>query len=137
MTQVREVMTSNPTSCASKDSVVDAAKAMAKEDVGPIPVVDGDRLVGLLTDRDIVIRVVAEGRDPQSTTVGEVASAELATVSPDEDLDRALQLLAERRVRRLPVVEGEKLVGIVAQADVARQGDDRSTGRVVEEISEG
>jgi CBS domain-containing protein len=135
MTQVREVMTSNPTSCASQDSVIDAAKAMAKEDVGPIPVVDGDRLVGLLTDRDIVVRVVAEGRDPQSTKVGDVASSDLATVSPDEDLDRALQLLAERRVRRLPVVEGEKLVGIVAQADVARQGDDRSTGQVVEQIS--
>ena len=136
MTQVREVMTSNPTSCSSRDSVADAARAMAKEDVGPIPVVDGERLVGLLTDRDIVVRVVAEGRDPQSTTVGEVASTDLSTVSPDDDLDRALQLLAERRVRRLPVVEGDKLVGIVAQADIARQGDDRSTGQVVEQISE-
>jgi len=136
MTQVREVMTSNPTSCSSQDSVADAAKAMAREDVGPIPVVEGDRLVGLLTDRDIVVRIVAEGRDPQSTTVGEVASSDLATVSPDEDLDRALQLLAERRVRRLPVVEGERLVGIIAQADVARQGDDSSTGQVVEQISE-
>ena len=136
MTQVREVMTSNPTSCSSQDSVVDAAKAMAKEDVGPIPVVHGERLVGLLTDRDIVVRVVAEGRDPQSTTVGEVASSDLATVSPEESLDRALQLLAERRVRRLPVVEGDRLVGILAQADVARQGDDSSTGQVVEQISE-
>ena len=136
MTQVREVMTSNPTSCSSQDSVADAARAMAQEDVGPIPVVEGERLVGLLTDRDIVVRVVAEGRDPQSTTVGEVASSDLATVTPDEDLDRALQLLAERRVRRLPVVEGERLVGIIAQADVARQGDDSSTGRVVEQISE-
>lgn len=137
MTQVREVMTSNPTSCRSQDSVTDAAKAMAKEDVGPIPVVEGDRLVGLLTDRDIVVRVVAEGRDPQSTTVGEVASSDLATVSPDEDLDQALQLLAERRVRRLPVVDGGRLVGIVAQADVARQGDDSTTGQVVEQISKG
>src|SRR6188472_4525906 len=118
-------MTSNPTSCSSQDSVADAAKAMSREDVGPIPVVDGERLVGLLTDRDIVVRVVAEGRDPHSTTVGDVASSDLATVSPDEDLDRALQLLAERQVRRLPVVEGDRLVGIVAQADIARQGDDR------------
>jgi CBS domain-containing protein len=129
-------MTSNPTSCSSQDSVADAAKAMSREDVGPIPVVDGERLVGLLTDRDIVVRVVAEGRDPQSTTVGDVASSDLATVSPDEDLDRALQLLAERRVRRLPVVEGERLVGILAQADIARQGNDSSTGQVVEQISE-
>jgi CBS domain-containing protein len=136
MTQVREVMTSNPESCSSDASVADAAKLMASKDVGPIPVVDGDRLVGLLTDRDIVVRVVAEGRDPRSTQVGEVASSDLATVSPDEDLDRALQLLAQRRVRRLPVVEGDKLVGIVAQADIARQGDDASTGQVVEQISE-
>jgi CBS domain-containing protein len=136
MTQVREVMTSNPMSCSSQASVDAAAKTMAKEDVGPIPVVDGERLVGILTDRDIVIRVVAEGRDPHSTRVGEIASKDLATVSPDEDLDRALQLLAERQVRRLPVVEGEKLVGMVAQADIARQRDDRTTGQVVEQISE-
>jgi CBS domain-containing protein len=136
MTQVREVMTSTPESCSPQASVVDVAKVMAKEDVGPIPVVDSGRLVGILTDRDIVVRVVAEGRDPQSTSVGEVASADLATVSPDEDLDRALQLLTERQVRRLPVVEGETLVGVVAQADIARQGDDGTTGQVVEQISE-
>lgn len=136
MTQVREVMTANPTTCNVEASVVAAAMAMAQEDVGPIPVVDGERLVGILTDRDIVIRVVAEGRDPESTSVGEVASRDLATVSPEEDLDRALQLLAEHRVRRLPVVEGGTLVGVVAQADIARQGDDRTTGQVVEQISE-
>ena len=136
MTQVREVMTSNPKTCSSNALITEAARAMSSQDVGPIPVVDGDRLVGLLTDRDIVVRVVAEGRDPQSTTVGEVASSDLATVSPDENLDRALQLLAERQVRRLPVVEGEKLVGIVAQADIARHADDAQTGRVVEQISE-
>lgn len=136
MTQIREVMTANPKSCSSNASITEAARAMSSEDVGPIPVVEGDRLVGLLTDRDIVVRVVAEGRDPQSTTVGEVASSDLATVSPDENLDRALQLLAERQVRRLPVVEGEKLVGIVAQADIARHGDDAQTGQVVEQISE-
>jgi CBS domain-containing protein len=136
MTTVRDVMTSNPESCSSDASVADAAKAMAREDVGPIPVVEGERLVGLLTDRDIVVRVVAEGRDPQATTVGEVASSDLTTVSPDDELDRALQLLAERRVRRLPVVEDERLVGIVAQADVARHGNDPQTGQVVEQISE-
>ena len=136
MPKVREVMTSNPETCSKDASVADAAKAMAQQDVGPIPVVDGERLVGLITDRDIVVRVVAEGRDPNATRVGEVASSDLSTVSPDEDLDRALQLLAERQVRRLLVVEGDRLVGIVAQADIARQGDDSRTGQVVEQISE-
>ena len=136
MTHIRDVMTANPKSCSSNASITEAARAMSSEDVGPIPVVEGDRLVGLLTDRDIVVRVVAEGRDPQSTTVGEVASSDLATVSPDENLDRALQLLAERQVRRLPVVEGEKLVGIVAQADIVRKADDKKAERTVEEISQ-
>jgi CBS domain-containing protein len=128
-------MTSNPTTCEPQASVVDAAKVMAQEDVGSIPIVESNRLVGVVTDRDIVIRVVAEGRDPQSVTVGDVASRDLVTVSPDDDLDRALQLMAENQVRRLPIVEGDKLVGIVAQRDVALQGADRETGQVVEQIS--
>jgi CBS domain-containing protein len=92
-------------------------------------------LVGIVTDRDIVVRVVAEGRDPNATTVREIASTELVTVSPDDALDDALNRLAERQVRRLPVVEGDRLVGIVAQADIARLGEDKKTGEVVEEIS--
>jgi CBS domain-containing protein len=135
MTQIRDVMTSNPTTCEPQASVVDAAKVMAQEDVGSIPIVESNRLVGVVTDRDIVIRVVAEGRDPQSVTIGDVASRDLVTVSPDDDLDRALQLMAENQVRRLPIVEGDKLVGIVAQRDVALQGADRETGQVVEQIS--
>jgi CBS domain-containing protein len=135
MTQIRDVMTSNPTTCEPQASVVDAAKVMAQEDVGSIPIVEGDRLVGVVTDRDIVIRVVAEGRDPQSVTVGDVASRDLVTGSPDDGLDRALELMAENQVRRLPVVGGDKLVGIVAQRDIALQGADRETGQVVEQIS--
>ena len=135
MGNVRELMTERPTTCDTSASVVDAAKLMAKEHIGPIPVVESDRLVGLVTDRDIAIRVVAEGRDPQSTTVGEIASKDLATVSPDDDLEQALTLMARRQVRRLPVVEGERVVGIVAQADVARHLDETRTGEVVEEIS--
>jgi CBS domain-containing protein len=135
MTQIKDAMTSNPTTCEPQASVVDAAKVMAQEDVGSIPIVEGDRLGGVVTDRDIVIRVVAEGRDAQSTTVGDIASRDLVTVSPDDDLDRALELMAENQVRRLPVVEGDKLVGIVAQRDIALQGADRQTGQVVEQIS--
>ena len=135
MTQIKDVMTSNPTTCEPQASVVDAAKVMAQEDVGSIPIVEGDRLAGVVTDRDIVLRVVAEGRDAQSTTVGDIASRDLVTVSPDDDLDRALELMAEKQVRRLPIVEGDKLVGIVAQRDIALQGADRETGQVVEQIS--
>ena len=135
MGNVRELMTERPKTCDASASVIDAAKLMAREDIGPIPVVESDRLVGLVTDRDIAIRVVAEGRDPQSTTVGEIASKDLATVGPDDDLDQALTLMARHQVRRLPVVEGDRVVGIVAQADVARHLDETRTGEVVEEIS--
>jgi len=132
---IKEVMTRDVTACEPSASVRDAATLMAREDIGPVPVVDDGRLVGILTDRDIVVRVVAEGRDAGQTTVGEIASKELVTVAPDTDLDEAMRLLAEHQVRRLPVVEGDRLVGIVAQADVARLGKDAKTGEVVEEIS--
>lgn len=135
MEQVRDVMTQNPTSCDPSVTVVDAAKVMASEDVGSVPVVKDGRLAGVVTDRDIVVRVLAEGRDPNSTTVGEIASSDLETVSPDDDLNTALRKMASAKVRRLPVVDGDELVGIVAQADVARQGNDSETGQVVEEIS--
>lgn len=135
MEQVRNVMTQDPTSCDPSTTAAEAAKVMASEDVGSVPVVKAGRLVGIVTDRDVVVRVLAEGRDPNSTTIGEIASSDLETVSPDDDLDTALRKMASSKVRRLPVVEGDQLVGIVAQADVARQGDDSETGQVVEEIS--
>jgi CBS domain-containing protein len=134
-TSIKEVMTRDVRACEPNATVADAAKLMAQEDVGPIPIVEDGRLVGIVTDRDIVVRVVAEGRDPNATTVKEIASTDLVTVSPGDDLDEVLNLLAERQVRRLPVVEGDRLVGIVAQADVARLGKDKKTGEVVEEIS--
>ena len=133
---VRDLMSSNPHSVSSDASVVDAARIMRDEDVGLVPVVDGDRLVGTITDRDITIRVVVEQKDPQSVKVRDVASTDLVTVDPQQDLDQALQLMAQHQVRRLPVVEeGGRLVGIVAQADVARAADDTRTGELVEEIS--
>lgn len=134
-TSIKEVMTRDVRACEPNATVAEAAKVMAQEDVGPVPIVEDGRLVGIVTDRDIAVRVVAEGRDPNATTVREIASTELVTVTPDDDLDEALNLLAERQVRRLPVVEGDRLVGIVAQADIARLGKDKKTGEVVEEIS--
>jgi CBS domain-containing protein len=135
--QIRELMTANPSAIDAEKPVADAAKLMRDEDVGLAPIVEGDRLVGTLTDRDIAIRVVAEGRDPESTTVREVASTDVVTIDPAQSLDEALRLMAQHQVRRLPVVEEDgRLVGVLAQADVARHGDDSQTGQVVEKISQ-
>ncbi len=103
------------------DSVVDAAKLMKGEETGIAPIVEDGRLIGVVTDHDITVRVVAEGRDPSTTRVEDVASVDLITVDPDEDLDEALALMAHHDVRRLPVVEEDgTLVGMVAHADVLR-----------------
>jgi len=134
---VQELMTKNPRSIDADKSVTSAAKMLRDEDVGLAPIVEGDRLVGTVTDRDITIRVVAEGKDPESTKVKEIASINLVTVDPRQDLDEALKLMAKHQVRRLPVIEeGGRLVGVVAQADVARNVDEKQTGWVVEEISQ-
>jgi len=133
---VKDLMTSNPRSIDSDKSTAYAAKMMRDENVGLAPIVEGDRLIGTVTDRDITIRVVAEGKNPESTKVTEIASTELVTVEPKQDLDEALRLMAKHQVRRLPVVEeGGRLVGVVAQADVARNADDAQTGELVEKIS--
>jgi CBS domain-containing protein len=133
---IRDLMTKNPCSIDADKPVAYAAKMMRDEDVGLAPIVEGQKLIGTLTDRDIAIRVVAEGKDPQSTTVREVATTSVVTVDPDQDLDEALRLMAKNQVRRLPVVEEDgKLAGVVAQADVAKHASDQQTGEVVEEIS--
>lgn len=134
---IRDAMTSNPREVETSTSVVEAAKLMKSEDVGSLPVTEDGRLIGMVTDRDIAIRVVAEGNDPQSVTVGEVASRDVVTVDPQQGLDEALRLMAKHQVRRLPVVEEDgRLVGILAQADVAQAGDDAKTGQMVQEISD-
>jgi CBS domain-containing protein len=134
---VQDLMTRNPCSIDADKSVTYAAKMLRDEDVGLAPIVEGDRLVGTVTDRDIAIRVVAEGKDPESTKVKDIASINLVTVDPRQALDEALQLMAKHQVRRLPVTEeGGRLVGLVAQADIARSVGDKQTGRVVEQISQ-
>ena len=135
--QISELMSPNPCAIEADKPVAYAAKMMKDEDVGLAPIVEGDRLVGTLTDRDIVTRVVAEGKDPQSVPVREVASTNLVTIDPQHDLGDALQLMARNQVRRLPVVEeGGRLVGVVAQADIAREAKEKQTGELVEEISQ-
>jgi CBS domain-containing protein len=134
---IRELMSSNPCAIEADKPVAYAAKLMKQENVGLAPVVEGDRLVGTLTDRDIVVRVVAEGKDPEAVSVREIASTDLITVDPQQDLDEALRLMASNQIRRLPVVEEDgRLVGVLAQADVAREADEQQTGQLVEDISQ-
>jgi len=134
---IRDLMTANPCSIDADKPVAYAAQMMRDEDVGLAPIVEGDKLIGTVTDRDIAVRVVAEGKDPNQTTVREIASTNLVTIDPQQDLDEALRLMAKHQVRRLPVVEEDgRLIGVVAQADVAREGDEAQTGHVVQEISE-
>jgi CBS domain-containing protein len=133
---IQDVMTSNPCAIEADKPVSYAAKMMKDEDVGLAPVVEGDRLIGTLTDRDITVRVVAEGKDPQAVRVREVASTDVVTVDPQQDLDEALKLMARHQVRRLPVIQEDgRLVGVVAQADVAEEAKAKKVGELVEEIS--
>lgn len=133
---VRDAMTASPKAIASDQTVVEAARAMTTENVGSLPVVKAHRLVGMITDRDLVTNVLAKDLDPNKVPVAEVATQDPVSVSPDESLDAALERMAEKQVRRLPVVEDGRLVGILAQADVSRIAEAESTGRMVEKISE-
>jgi CBS domain-containing protein len=132
---VRDTMSGNPRSLAASASVVEAAQLMRAQHIGSLPITENERLVGMITDRDITTRVVAEAADPTTTSVGDVYSRDLISVEPDNDLAEALQLMARHQVRRLPVVENGKLVGIVAQADIALSENEK-TGELVEAISE-
>jgi len=137
MRQIRQLMTVRPRTVKVGDTIVEAAKVMRGEDSGLAPIVDGDRLVGVLTDRDIVTRVIAAERDPKLVKVEEIASLNLVTVDPDQGLEEALRLMAQHQIRRLPVVEEDgKLIGIVAQADVARHARFNDIAEVVQQISE-
>ena len=133
---IQELMSTNPVAIDADQSVADAAKMLRDEDVGLAPIIEGDKLSGTVTDRDIAIRLVAEGKDPASTKVRQIASTDLVTVDLEQDLDEALRLMARHQVRRLPVVdESARLVGVFAQADVAREASVSQTGELVEEIS--
>ena len=133
---IREVMTPDPTTVEPGTSAQEAARKMKSEDVGSLPIVDGGRLVGMITDRDLALRLVADGKSAD-TTVGELGSRELVTIDPQQDLGEAARLMSEHQLRRLPVCEEDgKLVGILAQADVAQAGHDTLTGEVVQKISQ-
>jgi CBS domain-containing protein len=132
--KVRDTMTGSPRSIDASTSVVEAARLMREGHIGSLPITADEQLVGMITDRDIAMRVVAEAADQTKTSVGDVSSRDLVIVEPDEDLDEALQLMARHQVRRLPVVENGRLVGIVAQADIALSENEK-TAKLVEAIS--
>jgi CBS domain-containing protein len=123
---IREVMTPQPWALSPETPVAEAARIMRRNDIGDIVVTEGSQLWGILTDRDIVVRALAEGRDPQSTTVGDICSRDLTTVAPTDSLGHAVTLMRERAIRRLPVVEGGTVIGIVSIGDVAVDRDRRS-----------
>ena len=120
MPQVRDLMTSNVVTGERGMTVTEAAKRMIQNEVGPLPIVEGDRVVAVVTDRDLTARVVAEGRDPSSTTVDDVATTDLITIGPDSDVNEARQLMAQHQLDRILVLEGDRLVGIISEADIRR-----------------
>ena len=126
-----------PAQCLAPDeSLVAAARMFSKYDVGSMPVVDGDKLVGILTDRDIVIEAVAKGLDPKEAKVSDIATSKVVTVEVTDDAETVAKVLADNQIRRVPVVDGGKVVGVIAQADVAQELDDQVVAETVEEISQ-
>ncbi len=136
MHSIREAMTENPTAVGPDTTAQEAARTMSSEDVSSLPIVEGDRLVGIVTDRDLALRLVGEGKSAD-VPVRELASKDVVTIDPQQDLGEAARLMAEHQLRRLPVCEEDgRLVGILAQADLAQAGYDALTGEVVQKISQ-
>jgi CBS domain-containing protein len=134
----RDIMSDDCTCIGENDSVLDAAKRLAELNVGSMPICgEDDRLKGMLTDRDIVVKVLAEGKDPGSTKAGElgVGDGKTVTIGADDPIDEALRTMIDHKVRRLPVIDGHDLVGIISQADIAQNIDEEKVGDLVEAIS--
>lgn len=134
--KVREIMTSDPSTLTPGSTLGEAATLMKQEDCGSLPVLEGGRLVGIVTDRDIVVRAIADGKDPKSCRVSEIMSADPVTVSPDTSVDEAQRIMSERQVRRLPVVDDGRLVGIVVIGQIARRDRAEDVGETLKEVSE-
>ena len=136
MTRAREIMTPDPTCVQTSQTIRDAAQLMADKGVGALPICGEDnRLKGMITDRDIVVKVLAEGKDPRAMTAGELAQGEAVTIGADDSIDEALRTMIDHKVRRLPVIDGKRLVGIISQADIATNIDEEKVGELVEAIS--
>lgn len=136
MTTAREIMTPDATCVGENETLADAARKMADLGVGSLPICGEDnRLKGMLTDRDIVVEAIAKGRNPQDCTAGELAKGKPVTIGADDDTSEILRTMAGHKVRRLPVIDGHDLVGVVAVADVARALPDRPVGDLIDAIS--
>jgi CBS domain-containing protein len=137
--KIRDVMTTDVRSAGLETSIEEVAGIMRDEDVGAVPIVDGNQLRGIITDRDIVVRCIAEGRDVSDTTVEDILTEDLRTISPNTDAQEAARIMADEQIRRLPVVEKGKLVGMVSIGDLAVKSDEEEDriGRTLEEVSEG
>ncbi|GAA1579938.1 MULTISPECIES: CBS domain-containing protein [Streptomyces] len=136
MTTAREIMTPDATCVGAEESVLEAARKMTELAVGALPICGTDnKLKGMLTDRDIVVKVLGQGRDPAEVKAGELAQGEAVTIGADDDTAEILRTMTEHKVRRLPVIDGHTLVGIVAQADVARSLPDPQVGDLVQALS--
>ena len=135
--KARDIMTADCQCVGENDTVIDAAKRLAELDVGAMPICgDDDRLKGMLTDRDIVVKVLAQGKDPASTRAGDLADqGEVVTIGADDSVQEALRTMTEHKVRRLPVIDGRRCVGIISQADIATNLDEEQVGDLVEAIS--
>ncbi|MFC9817014.1 CBS domain-containing protein [Streptomyces virginiae] len=136
MPTAREIMTPDATCIGAQDSVLEAAKKMTSMGVGALPICGTDnKLKGMLTDRDIVVKVLGAGKDPASCTAGDLAQGEAVTIGADDDASEILRTMTEHKVRRLPVIDGHTLVGVVAQADVARALPDPQVGDLLQALS--
>jgi CBS domain-containing protein len=136
MPTARDIMTPDVTCIGEKDSLTQAARKMAELDVGALPICGEDnRLKGMLTDRDIVVRALGQGRNPDDLTAGELAEGKPVTIGADDDVSDVLRTMSSHQVRRLPVIDGHDLVGMVAVADVARALSDRPVGDLIDAIS--
>jgi CBS domain-containing protein len=136
MTTAREVMTGDATCVGTEDTLADAARRMRDLDVGSLPICGEDnRLKGMITDRDIVVKCVADGRDPNQTRVSELAEGKPVTIGADDSVEEALSTMKDHGVRRLPVIDGHELIGILSQADVAKHLPEERLGDLVEAIS--
>jgi CBS domain-containing protein len=132
----RDVMSGGAECVGAGETILDAARRLKELDVGAMPICGEDnRLKGMLTDRDIVTKVLAEGRDPSSTTAGELGEGKPVTIGADDSVDEALRTMTAHKVRRLPVIDGHDLIGIVSQADLATNIDEEKVGELVEAIS--